>query len=177
MIPNSDPSQATFKILPRIGSFEVSFKGIVRILPKRYIFYSWSSPNCYQACGLTMTPLQSAAKVSILTTSRVKISESMLLLVKRTREKDIKELRGLSHPASSHQMLQWPKPPSKPLPQVPPSPPYPLSNPPPNSHPFSRSPLQNSLRPIPTSNHPPPSNNPSPNNSPLPNSSNNQLLK
>ena len=30
LIPNSDPNMHTYKILPRIGSFEVSFKGTVR---------------------------------------------------------------------------------------------------------------------------------------------------
>ena len=30
LIPNTDPSLKTYKILPRIGSFEVSFKGVVR---------------------------------------------------------------------------------------------------------------------------------------------------
>lgn len=29
LIPNSDPNLKTYKILPRIGSFEVSFKGTV----------------------------------------------------------------------------------------------------------------------------------------------------
>ena len=30
LIPNTDPSIKTYKILPRIGAFEVSFKGVVR---------------------------------------------------------------------------------------------------------------------------------------------------
>jgi hypothetical protein len=30
LIPNTDPNIKTYKILPRIGSFEVSFKGVVR---------------------------------------------------------------------------------------------------------------------------------------------------
>lgn len=29
LIPNTDPHIKTFKILPRIGAFEVSFKGVV----------------------------------------------------------------------------------------------------------------------------------------------------
>ncbi len=29
LIPNSDPASKTFKVLPRIGAFEVSFKGVV----------------------------------------------------------------------------------------------------------------------------------------------------
>ena len=29
LIPNNDPNLKTFKILPRIGAFEVSFKGVV----------------------------------------------------------------------------------------------------------------------------------------------------
>lgn len=32
LIPNTDDSIQTYKILPRIGSFEVSFKGVVRII-------------------------------------------------------------------------------------------------------------------------------------------------
>jgi len=29
LVPNSDPNQANYKILPRIGAFEVSFQGVV----------------------------------------------------------------------------------------------------------------------------------------------------
>ena len=36
LIPNSDDSVKTYKILPRIGSFEISFKGVVGF--ERYIF-------------------------------------------------------------------------------------------------------------------------------------------
>ena len=32
LIPNTDPNTSTYKILPRIGSFEVSFKGVVSCL-------------------------------------------------------------------------------------------------------------------------------------------------
>ena len=31
LIPNSDPNISTYQILPRIGAFEVSFKGVVSI--------------------------------------------------------------------------------------------------------------------------------------------------
>ena len=30
LIPNNDPNSKTYKVLPRIGAFEVSFKGVVR---------------------------------------------------------------------------------------------------------------------------------------------------
>ena len=32
LIPNTDSTIQTYKILPRIGSFEVSFKGVVRFI-------------------------------------------------------------------------------------------------------------------------------------------------
>jgi len=34
LIPNNDPNSKTYKVLPRIGSFEVSFKGVVKYFIK-----------------------------------------------------------------------------------------------------------------------------------------------
>jgi len=36
LVPNNDQNIATYKILPRIGAFEVSFKGVVSIFAKSF---------------------------------------------------------------------------------------------------------------------------------------------
>lgn len=41
LIPNTDPNLKTYKILPRIGGFEVSFKGVVSIQKLTYLLLAY----------------------------------------------------------------------------------------------------------------------------------------
>ena len=61
LIPNDDPNQPFYEIVPRIGAFEISFNGVVRNIINIWIFlndpnifdlYSFCSQKCFPKCGL-----------------------------------------------------------------------------------------------------------------------------
>jgi hypothetical protein len=55
LIPNNDPNSKTYKVLPRIGAFEVSFKGVVK--------YFMTNKNCVTLAAFLEIALRHVASL------------------------------------------------------------------------------------------------------------------
>ena len=61
LVPNNDPNEECYEIVPKIGAFEVSFKGIVRLILSYISNFSCCSQRCSVACGLILRAWQKNA--------------------------------------------------------------------------------------------------------------------
>jgi hypothetical protein len=85
LVPNYDPNQATYKVLPRIGAFEVSFKGVVStfLLYVTVIFSSYSQ-NFFRNYGRTLMQLPRNVESCTMTIDKVMILQNIPQMGRKT---------------------------------------------------------------------------------------------
>lgn len=91
LIPNDDDKNPYYEVVPRIGSFEVSFNGVVSInINLNFITLSYtnsySSQNAYPVCGQITQQFLSDATRLLRQQIKVKISQCFRLLALVNRE-------------------------------------------------------------------------------------------
>jgi hypothetical protein len=89
LIPNDDDKNPYYEVVPRIGSFEVSFNGVVStniFLGYNHIFNSCSFLNAYPVCGQITQQFLSDATRLLRQQIKVKKYQCFRLLALVNRE-------------------------------------------------------------------------------------------